>query len=428
MPDIFTNLKSEFPSISDDDAMKAADYVKQTGVAGEMPAYAPETYDAPQEPQEINHEGNLPVMQQGPTPQQMAFDAASQRLYGAPVVSSSRQNAANEPKDPTASFGWMQYFPRLQGVYNNRMQALQNQQAQSAENDRFAQTQSNWQQDFGLRQQEALRQNIKFEQEQGKVKTEEDLRNSLSDPNSPETQIYRMLGKQMLPGGAKYFDQMNGARIAERFPSLNQAFNSINSRLEAQARLQDADLARQQTQINSDRAFQKSQDEKQEKKDALIGEIDERANNMLRAVNSMQDMIGGPIGPDGKTRSGGSGTAELLGPHEEILKGYINDVATEYSKMLDPQTGVRDPEVVRFMSTTFKPGNPFQSDKTAVELLENFKQKIIDRKKEAYSRVGNTSIPTGNSENVVIDTPKGRKTVPSKDVKKYLDAGAKLVQ
>jgi len=257
------------------------------------------------------------------------------------------------------------------------------------------------------------RDETKFGYEEEKLKNERDLRNRLLDMESPDTKLAQSLAIQMLPNSKAIIMKMNGAQLMDRLPSLQSNFNSQNARREADVRIgeQRAGRLATQEQKEADRA---------EKRGKQTRNVEERYNNIIDTVNTMQEMI----------RK--EGTANAFGAHNDILLNLINNVATDQAKMLDADSAVRDPEVMRVMNSLFEPGNPFQRDQTAIDALEAFKATAKQRRDKAYEAqqlpVPGAGESAGKPDMVVIDTPKGRKTVPGSDVQKYLDAGAKLVK
>jgi hypothetical protein len=83
-----------------------------------------------------------------------------------------------------------------------------------------------------------------------------------------------------------------------------------------------------------------------------------------------------------------AGTFELTGPAEPMMEALINDIATDYAKMVDPESIARPSEVEMAKASFFKPGSLTTQNKTAIQSLDAFEQNADKRALEQYSAIG----------------------------------------
>lgn len=89
-----------------------------------------------------------------------------------------------------------------------------------------------------------------------------------------------------------------------------------------------------------------------------------------------------------RTIVGRSGTQEFTGPSEEIMTGLINDIATDYAKMVDIESIARPSEVEQAKASLFTPGTWRKSNKSVIKSLDAFEQNVANRALQQYKALG----------------------------------------
>lgn len=107
------------------------------------------------------------------------------------------------------------------------------------------------------------------------------------------------------------------------------------------------------------------------KREASAREIEERAANAAKSLAQLESLVGE------------NGTFEAVGPHNAMLEGAITDYATDMAKLKDPTSVARESEVETEKKALFSPGLKTRNA-TALELIKNAKQRVQQRRDEAY--------------------------------------------
>jgi len=103
----------------------------------------------------------------------------------------------------------------------------------------------------------------------------------------------------------------------------------------------------------------------------LVDQVNESANNITRNASELKKLIDQ------------YGTQEILTPGvSEDMQRRSTEIATELAKMLDPSTGVRDPEMERWSKLIFQPGY-FQRSDNAKATLDNIIKDVEARRQNA---------------------------------------------
>lgn len=103
----------------------------------------------------------------------------------------------------------------------------------------------------------------------------------------------------------------------------------------------------------------------------MADEVNTVSGNILRNVSKLKGLIAK------------YGTQEKWAPGvEEDMTLASTEIATELAKMLDPSTGVRDPEMERWSRLIFQPGY-LQRESNAVAQLDNLAQAVEARRQNA---------------------------------------------
>lgn len=180
--------------------------------------------------------------------------------------------------------------------------------------------------------------------------------NELSDPMSPQSQVFQRAIKAAAPG--MFTDEelkSVSAADKDRILSLAQLKETIASRK------QTAALAAGEKRRLAD-----------EKRTATVREIQERANNIETNISKLENMI----------RE--SGTYELMGSHNQVLDGLVETIATDMAKLQDPESVARPGEVALVKRSLIQSGFKNRNS-TALDILDKFRNQIRDRVDNAYS-------------------------------------------
>lgn len=118
-----------------------------------------------------------------------------------------------------------------------------------------------------------------------------------------------------------------------------------------------------------------------------------------------------------------TGTFELTGPAEAMMEGLINDIATDYAKMVDPESIARPAEVELAKSSLFKPGSLFTKNKTAEQVLDAFQQNAEKRALEQYQAIG---VPKHFLQGFSTNPHEG-KTARDKSGNRFVNKGGKWI-
>lgn len=115
------------------------------------------------------------------------------------------------------------------------------------------------------------------------------------------------------------------------------------------------------------------------KREASVREVEEKYGNITRSLDDLEKLVGE------------GGTFETFGPHNAMLEGLITSYATDMAKLRDPTSVAREAEVELEKKALFSPGLRTRNA-TALDLIRNAKQKVQERRNEAY-KVRGLQIP-----------------------------------
>lgn len=193
------------------------------------------------------------------------------------------------------------------------------------------------------------------------------------DPNSERSIAFRNAFKSASPSIA--------AAYGDKFDQLT-AGDSDNSYKWAALR-EGIDARKQNAQILSGQrqeALNLKSQEKEEKKKQSVVEIQDRYNNIKDSIASLGQMIKN------------NGTQEMFGPENKNMEQYIEAIATDMAKLVDPSSVAREAEVASFKRMLFEPGF-WQRESTVKGVLNNFEKMVDKRLKNAYE-VRGLEMPT----------------------------------
>jgi hypothetical protein len=177
-------------------------------------------------------------------------------------------------------------------------------------------------------------------------------------------------------------------------------------------------LAEEMAQVRLEEAKAKK-GEREEKKQTLVREVEDRRQNIKDAVELLKKKIGD------------DGTWELLGSHNQDIDRIVDGIATDMAKLQDPQSVAR-PSEVELVKTNLIQSGFKNANSTAVDVLNNFSTEV-DRRADTAYKVRGLEIPAmakspgGGAEFVQMISPKGEvKNVPKAQVDAALASGGKL--
>lgn len=237
-------------------------------------------------------------------------------------------------------------------------------------------------------QQKALEeQKLNFEKQGTKILGGYQLMNTVKDQRTLENARREALSlgytqdeiDQNLPS---VYDEKTIGFVREQ---LGQASIPYAQKIENQRKAQEAALRLAETQQNNDfrrqevgLRRQERQDvqqakmqEKQEKKNSAVTEIQDRYLNIMGEIENLGSLIDK------------DGTYNVMGPQNEIIDQKITSIATDMAKLVDPTSVARESEVAAFKKMLFSP-TPFIQDSTAKDVLGSFKKMVEDRLSTAY--------------------------------------------
>ena len=136
---------------------------------------------------------------------------------------------------------------------------------------------------------------------------------------------------------------------------------------------QSADLAREKIAADAANSDKKAKYDK-----SIIKDQREFANRYSSIIDELDNV---------ESQIDESGTFDLIGPENEILKQKIASIAVDSAKLFDPSSVARPSEVAKFEESLIKP-TPFMQDKTAAQIVQSYKAMIKDRAKREAENAG----------------------------------------
>jgi len=119
-------------------------------------------------------------------------------------------------------------------------------------------------------------------------------------------------------------------------------------------------------------ALELKNDSKKIKDQELLEEVENRRQEIGNNLNDLDKMVEE------------DGTYELFGPHNEILNGKLNAVATDTAKLFDPKSVARPSEVDQALKSLFQASPVKLSNDTARAIIKKYKEDIDRRAGTAY--------------------------------------------
>lgn len=130
----------------------------------------------------------------------------------------------------------------------------------------------------------------------------------------------------------------------------------------------------------ADRATQRDAAKEDAKKQAQVVEIEEKSRNIGAELDKLDALVDA------------AGTFELGGTEIPEMEASIDTIAIDMSKLRDPGSVVRTEEKEGEKKALFSPGvkGLFTSNKTAKELIKKYRERVEQRRTEAYKVRGLT--------------------------------------
>jgi hypothetical protein len=203
------------------------------------------------------------------------------------------------------------------------------------------------------------------ESQQKKLDREEGEAAEDNNPNSPIMASIRETAKRrglILPEGM----------------TPKQARTSFDAFLKPKEEKVKDPLAVEMAQVRLEEAKAKK-GEREEKKQTLVREVEDRRQNIKDAIGILKKKIGE------------DGTWELLGSHNQDIDRIVDGIATDMAKLQDPQSVARPSEVDLVKSNLIQSGFK-NANSTAADILDNFATEV-DRRADTAYKVRGLEIP-----------------------------------
>lgn len=213
--------------------------------------------------------------------------------------------------------------------------------------------------------------------------TREEIEMAQKDPNNRQSVIARALAKKYnLPvqdtDSYKDVSQfMDPKKMMETEAASNVDFSK-------QAQLRKMDQGFREKESNLDRNLKRELDdkndkvkaaEKGEKSKQAMNEINDRYTNMKSNISELKKLI---------DQTGGG---DITGSENKAMDQYIEAIATDMAKLVDPSSVARESEVASFKRMLFEPGvlnNLFTRGSTIQKTVQNFENMLDKRLDTAY--------------------------------------------
>lgn len=165
----------------------------------------------------------------------------------------------------------------------------------------------------------------------------------------------------------------DAARRAEDVDFRKQQAASDEDFRQKQLQMQDTQRRDLAAQARADRASAQQQKigEKQQAKQQSMNEIADRYINIKDSLGNLKNLVST------------YGTSKMFGPEEKQMNQYIQSLATDMAKLVDPNSVARETEVESFKKMLFEPGF-WQRESSVQGVLDNFGKIVDKRLKSAY--------------------------------------------
>lgn len=210
------------------------------------------------------------------------------------------------------------------------------------------------------------------------------VRDQENDINNPMVQTYR---DQMAKFGLKIPEGMSIADIKRNYgdaKSLKEIEMRSQIDFNNQKQLRGMDQRFKEKESDLDRNLKRELDdkndkvkaaEKGEKNKQAMNEINDRYTNMKSNIAELKKLVDQTSGGD------------LTGAENKSMDQYIEAIATDMAKLVDPSSVARESEVASFKRMLFEPGvlnNLFTRGSTIQKTVQNFENMLDKRLDTAY--------------------------------------------
>jgi len=201
---------------------------------------------------------------------------------------------------------------------------------------------------------------------------------SLAEENDPMSAQSKLAQQAAIELGVKpeIVNGMTADQFKKQGPMFEKIYQVKQARLSRQDAASERDFARQSSAHEKSLVRDEKKNEKQlasdEKKKATTNEIEQRRTNIKDNLALLQSQIDE------------NGTWEAFGSHNQDMERRLDQIATDMSKLMDPNSVARPGEVELVKQGLIKAGFK-NSNATAKKLLQNFEKEVDDRAANAYS-------------------------------------------
>lgn len=283
------------------------------------------------------------------------MEHVAKKILGDDYSPEKLQEAMNQAKERKSGLGWLQFASGLGDAIAGRNPAQSAQVFDSIRKGIDDETVGAFD-----KKRKAAMENQSFEAQQKKLNSEAEL----TDPNSKASQAFR----QSIEANFPRIAQSMGSKWAEVSAADQQLiFKPLELKEQIEARKQTAAILAESRRD----ALNLKHDEKNQKQKQTMFEIEDRRQNINAALDQLDKMIDA------------NGTWEAFGSHNQDMDRLIEQVATDMAKLQDPNSVARPQEVEAVKKTLVQPGFK-NSNKTARDVLRNFKGEVARRADGAY--------------------------------------------
>lgn len=216
------------------------------------------------------------------------------------------------------------------------------------------------------------KQDFAFDRDVDKAQRENDAVAEAKDPMSARSKAAQDMLVQDYGMDPAIASKMTAEQVEARLPGLKNKLDREMKEREFSEKQKDRQLQREQMQSNKDIARADKKEVKDEKKKIALNEVEDRRRNIEDNIARLEQMIEE------------NGTYETFGSHNALMEGYLNDIATDMSKLKDPGSVARPSEVEGELKGLFKSGDLSLTNATAKDILKKYREKVNERANTAY--------------------------------------------
>jgi hypothetical protein len=191
-----------------------------------------------------------------------------------------------------------------------------------------------------------------------------------NDVNSPESKLAQSLAAK-LGADPALVSGLTASKWKQFSPAYEKMYELEQKKVENQIKRDDLRQKRDVDAGLKAQAIAEKKQEKEQKKMSAVTEIQDRYNNIADNIQKVKDLVDEV------------GTQEMIGPENRIMQQYVDSIATDMAKLVDPTSVARETEVAAFRNMLFQPGF-FQRESSVKAVLDNFKQMVDKRLENAY--------------------------------------------